>query len=153
MRADVIHLILRKAVVDGEHLIWPSCNYSVRLNNRYYSIKAVLRHEEDLGLSYKNTCGVSRCIYSKHNEPRQRTRTRNFRECAFCGRKTRPWGVKKAEAPGTVASAGSGLCQSCYKAGYGYIGSDYGVEPLTEEQAGTVRRTVPRDLWSYFDVT
>ena len=46
----------------------------------------------------------------------------------------------------------SGLCQTCYKAGYGYIGADYDIEPLNETQRAVVRRTVPRDLWSYFDV-
>lgn len=92
MRADLLHLIFRRARVEGEHLIWPSGNYSIQYNRKVYNIKAVLRGEEEMGLRYKNTCGVSRCVFSGHNEPHERTKTKNFRNCAFCGRAIRPWG-------------------------------------------------------------
>ena len=109
--------------------------------------------ERDADLGTKQIvciCRTKNCINPYHYE--ERKSLGGWKDCSFCGRKTRPWGVKKENAPDTLASAGA-LCQTCYKAGYGYIGSDYGSEELSEEQCAVVRRTVPRDLWSYFDVT
>ena len=95
-------------------------------------------------------CKQEDCVNPWHYEKRKPQEIR--KNCKFCGREMRRRSVPKAKAPHALAYASNGLCQSCYKAGYGYIGADYDIEPLSEEQQDTVRRTVPSDLWSYFDV-
>lgn len=145
--------VLLMAKREGDHLLWRSNNNSIHRNNRVYNVRRVLmRDNEDSTNVYKAVCEVRGCILPAHLTLVGKGALSKHTHCTFCGRRIRPWGVKKAEAPGTLASAGSGLCSSCYKAGYGYIGADYDIEPLNETQRAVVRRTVPRDLWSYFDV-
>lgn len=41
-----------------------------------------------------------------------------MKPCVRCGRMTRPQGVRPADAPGTIARAGHGLCTTCYARDY-----------------------------------
>lgn len=125
------------------------------LLSKHLSIEAhrynyMTERDADLGTSQiVCICRTKDCVNPYHYE--ERKRLGGWKDCAFCGRKMRPYGTSKEDAPDTLASAGD-LCSSCYKAGHGYIGAGYGIKPLNEEQRAVVRRTVPRDLWSYFDV-
>lgn len=139
---------------DGDHLIWRSKNNTISRGGHSYNVRRVLMRDmdEDSTNVYKASCEEKCCVLPEHLVRIAKGTGGKHSHCLFCGRKMRPRGVKKSEAPHTLASAGSGLCSSCYKTGYGYVGADYGIEKLDEVQRHVVRRNVPQDLWDYFGV-
>lgn len=144
--------VLLAAKPEGEHLFWRHRGGTITKNGVIYNVRRVLMKDDDRTHIYQATCGVKGCILPKHLKLRASGNHVEHTHCLFCGREMRPYKVPKSAAPHTVAKASNGLCQTCYKAGYGIMGKDSGMEELNDIQVAFVKRKVPEDLWSYFGV-
>lgn len=136
----------------GEHLLWRNKGNSITKDGVVYNVRRVLMKDDDRSHKYKATCGVTECILPKHLKLCAVGNHVQHTHCLFCSREMRPYKVPKSAAPHTIAKASNGLCQTCYKAGFGIMGKDRGMEELNDIQAALVKRKVPEDLWSYFGV-
>ena len=136
----------------GEHMLWRNTSNSITKDGVVYNVRRVLMKDDDRTHTYQATCGLNGCILPQHLKLRVVGSHVQHTHCLFCSREMRPYKVPKTAAPNTIAKASNGLCQTCYKAGYGIIGKDIGVEELNDIQVALVKRKVPEDLWSYFGV-
>ena len=136
----------------GEHMVWRNNGNSITKDGVVYNVRRVLMKDDDRTHTYQATCGLNGCILPQHLKLRVVGSHVQHTHCLFCSREMRPYKVPKSTAPHTIAKASNGLCQTCYKAGYGIIGKDSGVEELNDIQVALVKRKVPEDLWSYFGV-
>ena len=65
-------------------------------------------------------------------------------QCSQCGKRMRPFGVKKADAPDTIAQGGRGLCASCSKK------QGQPIDPIDDSPAVLVRALVRPSTYKAF---